>query len=148
MEHAVQEIIQLSLTAFQTGDLTTASRVEPLEQAIDTLMRQLRTRANRAAAKKGACSLKPALSGQISLTNFERGRSLFHIAGCVLRDPASEASTFTNTSTASSRARPSSAGNTRPTAANTRSFPRDLFRAFLIDSDDAIASSPFTCFLK
>ncbi len=45
LEHAVQEIIQLSLTAFQTGDLTTASRVEPLEQVIiDTLKGQLRTR--------------------------------------------------------------------------------------------------------
>lgn len=64
MEHAVQEIIQLSLTAFQTGDLTTASRVEPLEQVIDTLKGHC-ARGKLRGCKKAHAAWKPALSGQI-----------------------------------------------------------------------------------
>ena len=84
MEHAVQEIIQLSLTAFQTGDLTTASRVEPLEQVIDTLKGQLRTR-QIARLQKGACSLETGFIWTDLLTNFERvADHCSNIAGCVL----------------------------------------------------------------
>ena len=84
MEHAVQEIIQLSLTAFQTGDLTAASRVEPLEQVIDTLKDQLRTR-QIARLQKGACSLETGFIWTDLLTNFERvADHCSNIAGCVL----------------------------------------------------------------
>jgi len=84
MEHAVQEIIQLSLTAFQTGDLMTASRVEPLEQVIDTLKDQLRTR-QIARLQKGACSLETGFIWTDLLTNFERvADHCSNIAGCVL----------------------------------------------------------------
>lgn len=64
MERADAEITTLSITAFQTGDLTAASRVEPLEQVIDTLKGQLRTR-QIARLQKGAAAWRPALSGQI-----------------------------------------------------------------------------------
>ena len=71
MEHAVQEIITLSLLAFQNGDLTAASRVEPLEQVIDTLKDQLRTR-QIGRLQKGACSLETGFIWTDLLTNFER----------------------------------------------------------------------------
>ena len=64
MERAVQEITTLSITAFQTGDLTAASRVEPLEQVIDTLKDQLRTR-QIARLQRARAAWRPALSGQI-----------------------------------------------------------------------------------
>ena len=51
-------------------------------------------------------------------------------------------------STASSRARPSSAGNTRPTAANTRSFPRDLFRLLNSTKGTMHRIVPLSAFLE
>ena len=84
MERAVQEITTLSITAFQTGDLTTASRVEPLEQVIDTLKGQLRTR-QIARLQKGACSLETGFIWTDLLTNFERvADHCSNVAGCVL----------------------------------------------------------------
>ena len=84
MERAVQEITTLSITAFQTGDLTAASRVEPLEQGIDTLQDQLRTWPI-AGRQKGACSLETGFIWTDLLTNFERvADHCSNIAGCVL----------------------------------------------------------------
>ena len=84
MEHAVQEIITLSLLAFQNGDLTAASRVEPLEQVIDTLKDQLRTR-QIGRLQKGACSLETGFIWTDLLTNFERvADHCSNIAGCIL----------------------------------------------------------------
>ena len=84
MERAVQEITTLSITAFQTGDLTAASRVEPLEQVIDTLKGQLRTR-QIARLQKGACSLETGFIWTDLLTNFERvADHCSNVAGCVL----------------------------------------------------------------
>ena len=84
LEHAVQEIIRLSLTAFRTGDLSAASRVEPLEQVIDGLKDQLRTR-QIARLQKGACSLETGFIWTDLLTNFERvADHCSNIAGCML----------------------------------------------------------------
>ena len=84
LEHAVQEIIHLSLTAFRTGDLSAASRVEPLEQVIDGLKDQLRTR-QIARLQKGACSLETGFIWTDLLTNFERvADPCSNIAGCML----------------------------------------------------------------
>ena len=84
LEHAVQEIICLSLTAFRTGDLSAASRVEPLEQVIDGLKGQLRTR-QIARLQKGACSLETGFIWTDLLTNFERvADHCSNIAGCML----------------------------------------------------------------
>ena len=84
LEHAVQEIIRLSLTAFRTGDLSAASRVEPLEQVIDGLKGQLRTR-QIARLQKGACSLETGFIWTDLLTNFERvADHCSNIAGCML----------------------------------------------------------------
>ena len=84
LERAVREISALCLQAFETGDLTTASRVEPLEQVIDTLKDQLRTR-QIARLQKGACSLETGFIWTDLLTNFERvADHCSNIAGCVL----------------------------------------------------------------
>lgn len=84
LERAVREISSLCLQAFETGDLTTASRVEPLEQVIDTLKDQLRTR-QIARLQKGACSLETGFIWTDLLTNFERvADHCSNIAGCVL----------------------------------------------------------------
>ena len=84
LERAVREIGTLSLQAFETGDLTAASRVEPLEQVIDTLKDQLRTR-QIARLQKGACSLETGFIWTDLLTNFERvADHCSNIAGCVL----------------------------------------------------------------
>ena len=84
LERAVREISSLSLQAFETGDLETASRVEPLEQVIDTLKDQLRTR-QIARLQKGACSLETGFIWTDLLTNFERvADHCSNIAGCVL----------------------------------------------------------------
>ena len=84
LERAVREISALSLQAFETGDLTAASRVEPLEQVIDTLKDQLRTR-QIARLQKGACSLETGFIWTDLLTNFERvADHCSNIAGCVL----------------------------------------------------------------
>ena len=85
MEHAVQEIITLSLQAFQNGDLTAASRVEPLEQVIDTLKDQLRTRQIQ-RLQDGTCSLETGFIWTDLLTNFERvADHCSNIAGCILQ---------------------------------------------------------------
>ena len=84
MEKAVQEIVELSLSAFRTGDLTAASRVEPLEQVIDSLKDQLRTR-QIVRLQKGACSLETGFIWTDLLTNFERvADHCSNIAGCIL----------------------------------------------------------------
>ena len=84
LERAVREISSLSLQAFETGDLASASRVEPLEQVIDTLKDQLRTR-QIARLQKGACSLETGFIWTDLLTNFERvADHCSNIAGCVL----------------------------------------------------------------
>ena len=84
LERAVQEIIRLSLTAFRTGDLSAASRVEPLEQVIDSLKDQLRTR-QIARLQKGTCSLETGFIWTDLLTNFERvADHCSNIAGCIL----------------------------------------------------------------
>ena len=79
-----KKIIRLSLTAFRTGDLSAASRVEPLEQVIDGLKGQLRTR-QIARLQKGACSLETGFIWTDLLTNFERvADHCSNIAGCML----------------------------------------------------------------
>ena len=84
MERAVQEIIDLSLQAFQTGNLEIASRVEPLEQVIDTLKDQLRTRQIQ-RLQTGVCSLETGFIWTDLLTNFEHvADHCSNIAGCIL----------------------------------------------------------------
>ena len=68
---AVNEILDLSLTAFLADDLKAASMVEPLEQVIDGLKEQMRTR-HILRLQQGLCSIDAGFIWADLLTNLER----------------------------------------------------------------------------
>ncbi len=81
---AVRDILDLSLTAFLHNDLNAASLVEPLEQVIDQLKEQLRTR-HILRMQKGDCSIDAGFAWSDLLTNLERTADhCSNIAGCVI----------------------------------------------------------------
>ena len=115
---AVQEIIRLESHRLRTGDLSAASRVEPLEQVIDGLKGQLRSQIARAS--KGACSLgnRLYLDGPAHKLR-ARGRPLLQHCRLHARKRSTRVWTCTNTSTAvKSRAHRSSAATTKPAASS------------------------------
>ena len=81
---AVRDILDLSLQAFLDDDLNAASMVEPLEQVIDQLKEQLRTR-HILRMQKGDCSIGAGFAWSDLLTNLERTADhCSNIAGCVI----------------------------------------------------------------
>ena len=81
---AVSEILDLSLTAFLADDLESASMVEPLEQVIDQLKEQMRTR-HILRLQQGLCSIDAGFIWADLLTNLERTSDhCSNIAGCVI----------------------------------------------------------------
>ena len=81
---AVNDILELSLTAFLENDLSSAAMVEPLEQVIDHLKEQLRTR-HILRLQKGACTIDAGFAWFDLLTNLERTADhCSNIAGCVI----------------------------------------------------------------
>ena len=81
---AVEEILDLSLTAFLHNDVRTAALVEPLEQVVDTLKDQLRSR-HILRLQKGNCSIEAGFVWSDLLTNLERvADHCSNIAGCVI----------------------------------------------------------------
>ena len=81
---AVHDILDLSLTAFLQNDLMSATRVEPLEQVIDRLKEQLRTR-HILRLQKGSCTIDAGFAWLDLLTNLERTADhCSNIAGCVI----------------------------------------------------------------
>ncbi len=84
MSSAVDEILTLTLKAFVDGDLAAANQVEPLEQVIDGLKENMRTRHIR-RLQGGNCSIDAGFVWNDMLTNL--GRTSDHcsnIAGCVM----------------------------------------------------------------
>lgn len=81
---AINEILDLSLAAFISNDPSTALQVEPLEQIIDGLKEQLRTRhINR--LQRGECSIDAGFVWSDLLTNIERASDhCSNIAGCII----------------------------------------------------------------
>ncbi len=71
LEQAVTEVIHLAMTAFLTGDLSLARRVEPLEQVVDELTREIRSRHVR-RLKNGECTIELGFVLSDLLGNFER----------------------------------------------------------------------------
>lgn len=57
MIRAVEEILELSMKAFRGDSIITAKSVEPLEQVIDELKDQLRTR-HILRLQQGSCSIE------------------------------------------------------------------------------------------
>lgn len=81
---AVNDILELALSAFLRNDLEAASMVEPLEQVIDQLKEQLRTR-HILRLQKGDCTIDAGFAWADLLTNLERTADhCSNIAGCVI----------------------------------------------------------------
>ena len=81
---AVREILALSLRAFEQHDAAAASEVEPLEEVIDALKEQLRTR-HILRMQQGTCSIEAGFVLSDLLTDLERTSDhCSNIAGCVI----------------------------------------------------------------
>lgn len=81
---AVGEILDLAMTSFVNNDLQAAAQVEPLEQVVDTLKEQLRSR-HILRLQRGECSIEAGFIWSDLLTNLERvADHCSNIAGCVL----------------------------------------------------------------
>ncbi len=81
---AVQEILSKTAAAYQQGDSTLAASVEPLEQVIDLLKDQIRTR-HILRLQAGSCSLNAGFILADLLTNLERTADhCSNIAGSVI----------------------------------------------------------------
>ena len=68
---AVQEITHDAITAFTTGDLALAYRVEPLEEVIDALCDEMKLH-HVDRLQQGICTLHQGFVFNDLLTNFER----------------------------------------------------------------------------
>ena len=84
MSDAVEDILDLSHTAFKNTDLSAARKTEPLEQIVDELKETLRTR-HILRLQKGECSVDAGFVWSDLLTNLERvADHCSNISGCVL----------------------------------------------------------------
>ncbi len=81
---AVEEILDLSLWAFLGQELEAAAMVEPLEEVIDRLKEEMRTRHIR-RMQQGGCSITAGFVWSDLLTDLERTADhCSNIAGCIL----------------------------------------------------------------
>jgi phosphate:Na+ symporter len=81
---AVEEVMDLSLSAFLNTDKKTASAVEPLRQVIDQLKEQLRVR-HIFRMQQGDCTMDAGFVWADLLTGLERSSAhCSNIAGCVM----------------------------------------------------------------
>ena len=81
---AVDECLDLTLAAFLKDDMDSARRVEPLEQVIDVLHNQLRSR-QVLRLQQGVCTIEDGFVWTDLLTSLERvSDHCSNIAGCVL----------------------------------------------------------------
>ena len=71
MSDAVKEILELTFTAFDNNDTALAAKVEPLEQVIDELRRDLKSRHVK-RLQSGKCTIELGFVLSDILTNFER----------------------------------------------------------------------------
>ncbi len=82
--NGVSEILNLSLTAFIENDLKLAYQIEPLEEVIDDLKEQLRTR-HIYRLQQGNCTIAVGFVWSDILTNLERTADhCSNIAACVI----------------------------------------------------------------
>nr|MCR5624909.1 Na/Pi cotransporter family protein [Lachnospiraceae bacterium] len=80
----VLEILDLSHKAFSNKDYDCARKTEPLEQVIDVMKEELRTR-HVLRLQKGECSVSAGFIWSDLLTNLERvADHCSNISGCVL----------------------------------------------------------------
>ena len=81
---AVSEVVDRSFRAFAENDILAALDVEPLEQVIDALKEEMRTR-HILRMQQGNCSIETGFIWSDLLTGLERvGDHCSNIAGCVI----------------------------------------------------------------
>jgi len=84
MVSAIKEITNLAYNAFVNGDLDSAFKVEPLEQVVDYLKEEIRTRHIR-RLQNGNCSIEAGFVLNDLLTSMQRvSDHCSNIAGCVI----------------------------------------------------------------
>ena len=84
LSDAVREILSLAETAFTQQDVSAALKVEPLEQVIDVLKEEMRTR-HILRMQQGQCSIAAGFVWSDLLTDLERTSDhCSNIAGCVI----------------------------------------------------------------
>ncbi len=84
MIKAVREIVELSMQSLKNGDLAIAAKVEPLEQIIDDLKEELRTR-HIVRLSQGNCSIEVGFVWSDLLTNLERvSDHCSNISACII----------------------------------------------------------------
>jgi phosphate:Na+ symporter len=71
LEGALQDLLNRTINSFREGDLYSAGKVEPLEQVIDSLVREIKTR-HIARLQAGSCSIEYGFVLDDLLTNYER----------------------------------------------------------------------------
>lgn len=71
LERAVQDLIDRAIAAFESGDAAQAARVEPLEQVVDELVREMKDR-HVERLQSGGCTIEMGFIWQDLLTDYER----------------------------------------------------------------------------
>lgn len=71
LEAAVQDIVNRTVDDFQKNDCYAAAKIEPLEQVVDNLVREIKTR-HIARLQAGTCSIEYGFVLDDLLTNYER----------------------------------------------------------------------------
>lgn len=71
LESVIQDILDKTLHAFETNDLQAATKVEPMEQVVDDLVRSMRDRHIR-RLQNGTCGIEAGFVLQDLLINYER----------------------------------------------------------------------------
>ena len=84
MKRAVREIVELTMKSLTSGDLAVSARVEPLEQIIDDLKEELRTR-HIMRLSRGDCTIEVGFVWSDLLTNLERvSDHCSNVAACII----------------------------------------------------------------
>lgn len=87
---AVEEILDLTYTAYINNDLNAAAKVEPLEQVIDGLKEKMRT-SHILRLQQGECSIIAGFVWSDLLNNLERTSDhCSNIAGCIIESANNE----------------------------------------------------------
>lgn len=89
LSDSVSEILSLALKAFADKDLETARKIEPLEEIIDNLKEQLRTR-HIYRLQEGKCSIAVGFVWSDILTNLERTADHCSNIGACIIDTAND----------------------------------------------------------
>lgn len=71
LQSAIQEILSITVQAYENQDSLLAARVEPFEEVIDILTETIKSR-HVHRLQTGACSIQPGISFMELLTNYER----------------------------------------------------------------------------